>query len=180
MRASRRNITIYTIVSLSFIAHYAVWGVAEFYLINGFWYLLGWSPVYSVDIAYWFYAWQVALWPFAVLVLTLIWYFLSGFVKISKPWTITKMELQDLITQHFKIKSGVLTMLVKTLLSIGIGLGIGNIIQDRLCGALHVFTNPSFWPMYSTFNFDPVGAVLKWIGPILIYTIIALWYVYRK
>ena len=210
---------IYIVVIMGFVCHFAVWGVAEWYLINGFWYVMNFSPVQTIDIAYWSMAWGLSIVPLAVMVLALTYFLLSGFVggvgaakRIAEGLAKGDLAVEDgrLVSRvaggvvlaplagreaeeaverwvkefvhvffGWKLKSkSALEVFTKVLLSVGSGWTIGNVIQDRVCGLLSCWVQPSLWWLYLSFMGDPVGALLKWILPIVVFNVFSFWYVF--
>ncbi|MBS7248051.1 MAG: hypothetical protein QXW47_02940 [Candidatus Jordarchaeales archaeon] len=178
---TREEVDLYAVTTLSFLTWYAIWGVAEWYLIMGYWHLLGLSPAYTIDIGYWSIAWSISPLPFIVMATLYAYYFTEGFKESVKDALDThKDSLVDLITQLKIITAPkTLRLLRNVILSAVAGMAMGNIAQDRICGALCCWINPSLWPFYVSFLGDAAGALLKWVIPAVIIAA-ASWFIILK
>ncbi|MEM1793114.1 MAG: hypothetical protein QXE92_02610 [Thermofilaceae archaeon] len=177
LAVTREERDIYLAVYSSFLSHFAIWGAAEGYLLSGVFYLLGYGTANTIDIAYWTMAWCISVAPFAVLVLVLVYYFCYGFKQEAKTWIVDLIAGVPPAKVVEKIAGLTVgdtcgKLLLKTLLATIAGWTAGNIVQDRLSGIITVMfakteVKPLLWLAYSTFLFDPVGALVKWILPIV-------------
>jgi len=183
---------LYQIITMSFWGHFANWGISEWYIVNGYWYMLGISYFPSVNELYWFMAWVASVYPFAVGFTLIVFYFVSGIIdlkneleicpKHSYPGISTSIELIEYINKKV---STIPKMLLFTILSIGTGMGLGNLTQDRICGALCLLSSKLeyrwfFWEMYTTFMFDPLKGIFLWVLPILIFAIVSTYLIYFR
>lgn len=199
---NRKVHDIYGIVFSSIACHFANWGVAEFYLINGYWYLLGYSLSQTVGMLYWTIAWFLAILPVFLMAVMLVFYFLEGYEDVKgglkgiygsilgdKAKSMEVLEKYVALLAHIVLNANELfeneskrKIFFKTILSGISGWGVGNILQDRICGLLCLaVVKPEFrvdlWNLYLTFNGNPTGALIEWIIPILLFTFISYLYV---
>lgn len=196
---------IYSIIWSSIACHFANWGVAEFYLINGYWYMLGYSVAQTIGKAYWFMAWGLAVFPIFTMAVMLVFYFLEGYKQVKEGMKNIYLQILDEKTKTFDILEKYVAAVAhtilgtnrifedeskkkiffKSVLSGGVGWGVGNILQDRICGLLCVaVAKPELkfdlWNIYVTFNGDVMGALTQWILPIVVFSTLALIYIYFK
>lgn len=128
--------------------------------------------------AYWAMAWCISITPFAILILVLVYYFCYGFKHEAESWASNLLDgvpAESVANRILSFSAGdpKNKLLLRSSLSIIAGWTAGNIVQDRISGAIVVaftkpFAKPLLWAAYSTFLFDPVGALARWIIPIAI------------
>lgn len=189
----REEKDIYLAVYSGFLCHFAVWGVAEGYLITGFWYLMGYSVANVVDVAYWFMAWCLALVPVAVTVVFLVYYFVYGFWRdvrrvasdFALAGGVKDVEAASRVISGLTGDASGFRVLSRTVVSLLAGWGAGNVVQDRVSGALCVLFarweyKLALWAAYSTFLGDPAGALLKWLLPVFLLNVFFCWYVFAR
>lgn len=203
----RKEKALYGIIFSSITTHFAMWGVAEFYFMNEYWYFIGMSVVQTIDKVYWALAWFGCVIPIAIGFTAVILYFLVGYEETKETLKIHYLNLLDIgKVEHTldtvkEIVSDVAFVIAgshqlfdneskkkiffKSILATISGWGIGNIIQDRLSGLLSMFTLkpeylPKFQELYWSFGGDLTAGLTQWILPILFITIISLIYIYKK
>jgi len=202
----RREKGLYSIIFSSVVAHFAMWGIAEFYLVNGYWYVLGLSVAQTVDKIYWTLAWFGSVLPIAIGFISIILYFLAGYEetketlkgyylsmlnveKIEKGLDAAKEIISDLAftiagTHQLFDNESKKKIFFKSILATIAGWGIGNLIQDRLCGLLGLLVvKPEFFldfsNLYWTLGGDLTAGLTQWVFPILFFAVVSLIYIYK-
>jgi len=206
----RKEKSIYSIIFSSVAAHFSVWGVAEFYLINYYNYIIGVSYVQTVDEIYWLTAWLGSIIPIVVGFISIILLFLAGYnetkeelkkqyIKLLDTNTLNVMEerldiIKDIVsnvafaiagTHELFDNESKKKIFFKSILASVAGWSIGNVLQDRICGFLTHFTlKPEylsvFSEMYWTFGGNLTTGLTQWVLPLISIAIVCLIYIYRR
>jgi len=206
----RREKSIYSIIFSSVAAHFSVWGVAEFYLLNYYNYFIGISYIQTVDKIYWIIAWFGSIIPIVVGFISIILVFLAGYnetkeelkeqyLKLLNTDVLSMMEkrldlIKDIVSNVAFAVAGAHELFdketkkkifFKSILASVAGWCIGNILQDRICGLLTLFTlKPEyltkFSELYWTLGGDLVAGLTQWILPLISIAIICLAYIYKR
>lgn len=202
----RREKGLYSIIFSSVVTHFALWGISEFYLVNGYWYILGVSIAQTWDKIYWALAWAGTIIPIAVGFVSIILYFLAGYENAKDELISQYLNLLNIdpLEASYETAKNVLSSVAftlagannlfdneskkkiffKSVLATLSGWGIGNIIQDRICGFLSLFVvKPEYFTKFSeaywTLGGDLTAGLTHWILPILVFAIASLIYIYR-